>query len=85
MESVIRGFEPDILDWQPNPERWSISMVIAHLAESEVSCFRLRLRRIASEDCPLLEPYDQLAQFRGGPVPAAGDSLRLWAQNVEKH
>lgn len=80
MEAVIAGFEREILDWQPNPERWSVSMVIAHLAESEVDCFRLRLMRIALEECPVLEPYDQLEQFRNATVSDAGESLRRWAQ-----
>jgi hypothetical protein len=51
-------------DWQPARERWSISMVLAHLADVEVNGFVSRLRAIASEEYPLLPAYDQLALFR---------------------
>ena len=52
------------LDWQPSRERWSISMVLAHLAEVEVKGFVSRFRTIADEENPLLPAYDQLALFR---------------------
>lgn len=54
------------LEWQPRPDRWSISMVIAHLAEVEEKGFVSRFRTIAAEESPYLPAYDQLALFRGG-------------------
>ncbi len=38
------------LDWQPSRERWSISMVLAHLADVEVKGFVGRFRAIATEE-----------------------------------
>ncbi len=52
------------LDWQPARERWSISMVLAHLADVEVKGFVSRFRAIAAEENPVLPAYDQLALFR---------------------
>ncbi len=54
------------LHWQPSPDRWSIDMVLAHLADVEVTGFVSRFRAIASEENPLLPAYDQLALFRTG-------------------
>jgi hypothetical protein len=52
------------LDWRPSSERWSIGMVLAHLADVEVSGFRSRFRAMLREDRPLLPGYDQWALFR---------------------
>lgn len=56
----------DDLDWQPSPDRWSISMVLAHLADVEVKGFMSRFAAIANEDNPLMPAYDQLALFHAG-------------------
>jgi hypothetical protein len=52
------------LDWHPSRERWSINMVLAHLADVEVKGFVSRFRAIAGEENPLLPAYNQLALFR---------------------
>jgi len=54
------------LDWRPSAERWSISMVVAHLAEVEIQGFRNRFRAMLDADQPPLPAYDQLALFRPG-------------------
>ncbi len=59
LRDIAGLFDPEILQWRPSPQRWSCAMVVAHLAESEVNCFRPRLMRTALQDSPLLEPYDQ--------------------------
>ncbi len=59
LREITACFDDDTLQWKPAPERWSCAQVLAHLAESEVTCFRTRLLRAAREDCPVLEPYDQ--------------------------
>ncbi len=60
----LRGAPQEVLDWQPAPDRFSIGMVLAHLAEVELETVVNRLRLIASEDNPVLPPYDQEAQLR---------------------
>jgi DinB superfamily len=52
------------LDWRPSAERWSIAMVLAHLADVEVAGFRSRFEAMLGQDQPLLPSYDQLALFR---------------------
>ncbi len=74
IRGIVRCFGDDTLQWRPSLERWSAAMVITHLAESEVVCFRTRLHRAATEDAPVLEPYDQWAYLRDQseyPVTAA--------------
>ena len=85
VETMIEGFEADTLEWRPSPQRWSVTMVIAHLAESEVNCFRLRLRRTAVEQKPILEAYDQWAQFREQPLLSASEALQTWRRNEKRH
>jgi len=54
------------LDWRPSAERWSIGMVLAHLAHVEVSGFRSRFEAMLGWDRPLLPGYDQWALFLFG-------------------
>ena len=45
---LLANATPEDMDWQPAPDRWSISMVLAHLADVElkgfVNCFRAMVR-----------------------------------------
>jgi hypothetical protein len=66
LRSLLANATADDLDWQPSPDRWSISMVLAHLAEVELNGFVSRFRAIAEQDNPSLPVYDQLALFRSG-------------------
>lgn len=52
------------LAWRPSSERWSIAMVLAHLAEVEIKGFRSRFTAMLGADRPLLPSYDQWALFR---------------------
>jgi hypothetical protein len=42
------------LDWRPSADRWSISMVLAHLADVEINGFYSRLKAMLGEEQPLL-------------------------------
>ena len=64
LRSLLASATPEDLDWQPAPDRWSISMVLAHLADVELKGFVSRFRAIAEQDNPFLHSYDQLDQFR---------------------
>jgi len=63
LRNLLRGADREDLDWQPSPERWSITMVLAHLADVEVETVFNRIRRVAAEDHPVLPAYDQEALF----------------------
>jgi hypothetical protein len=64
LRSLLASAAPDDMDWQPSPDRWSINMVLAHLASVELKGFVSRFRAIAEQDNPFLPSYDQLDQFR---------------------
>ena len=64
LRSLLANATTEDLDWQPSPDRWSISMVLAHLASVEMKGFVNRFRAIVEQDNPFLPAYDQLEQFR---------------------
>jgi len=66
IRNLLRGTAKEDLDWQPSPDRWSISMVLAHLADVEVHTVHNRIRLVATEDNPVLPAYDQGALFPQG-------------------
>jgi hypothetical protein len=66
LRTLLAPVTPEQMAWQPNTERWSINMVLAHLHHVEIHCFRSRFRAMVDEDSPLLPSYDQLALFGSG-------------------
>lgn len=66
LRSLVANATPEDLNWQPAPDRWSISMVFAQLADVERKGFVGRFRAIAEHDNPHLSVYDQLELFRSG-------------------
>jgi hypothetical protein len=56
--AALRGIGPDELDWRPAPGEWSAREVVHHLADSETVA-GIRLRRLLTEDKPLIQGYDQ--------------------------
>jgi len=61
---LLRGLTPSELIWQPSKDRWSIRMVLAHLADVEINGFRQRFQAISRYDDPFLPSYDPEALFR---------------------
>jgi DinB family protein len=66
IEKLVSLASDDQLAWKPAMDRWSISEVLAHLADVEVVAFRERIRMMAEQDTPNLEGYDQNAQYAAG-------------------
>jgi hypothetical protein len=66
IEKLVSLASEDQLQWKPAMDRWSISEVLAHLADAEVAGFRERIRMMMEQDNPRLEPYDQDAQYAAG-------------------
>jgi hypothetical protein len=66
LRAILANATAENLQWQPRSDRWSISMVLAHLAEVEERAFASRFHAIAEQDNPVLPAYDQLALFRSG-------------------
>jgi hypothetical protein len=66
LRNLLRPATREQLDWRPSMERWSITMVLAHLADVEVGGFRSRFEAMVNHDRPSLSRYDQLALFQPG-------------------
>ncbi len=56
LETMLGGIAPDVLRWKPAPNRWSISEVLSHFADSE-DILSERVRRFVLEDTPHLKEY----------------------------
>jgi hypothetical protein len=68
LRNCLAHASTDDLDWRPSPDRWSISMVLAHLADVEVKGFVSRFRAMSEQDGAFLPAYDQLTYFQSGPI-----------------
>jgi hypothetical protein len=66
LRSLLGSATEEDLNWQPAPDRWSITMVLAHLHDMEGAGFRSRFQAILESDKPFLPSYDQLGLFRNG-------------------
>lgn len=66
LEKVVSLASEEQLQWKPSMERWSISEVLAHMADVEVAGFRERIERMVQTDMPKLDAYDQEAQYKAG-------------------
>ena len=55
---ALAGFPPDKLSAHPIAGKWSAAEIVHHLGDSETTS-GLRLRRLLSEDHPLIQGYDQ--------------------------
>ena len=56
LELLVHDVSPEVLQWKPTPERWSIQEVLAHLAVIE-QIYSKRVRRIVMEEDPVLIKY----------------------------
>ena len=58
LKKLIRGLTPKQLRWKPEPGKWSIAEIVAHLADSEI-VGSWRLRQIVGANGTTIQPYDQ--------------------------
>ncbi len=65
LEKLLLSASEETLHWKPSAERWSVSEVLAHLAETELM-FRERTRKMLEEESPELPAYDQNAAYAAG-------------------
>lgn len=57
-DALLEGLTAEEADRRPDPKRFTIREIMAHLADWE-PIYQERMRRICEEDCPLLEGYDE--------------------------
>lgn len=58
VEALIAGLSDDQLTTRPLPKEWSVAQNVHHLFDSHANSY-IRCKLIASEENPLLKPYDQ--------------------------
>lgn len=59
-EALVASLDADALRRRPSPGEWAAVEVVAHLADTEERALG-RVRRMVTEDAPVLEPFDQAA------------------------
>jgi hypothetical protein len=58
LSKLTRGLTPKQLRYQPEPGKWSIAEIVAHLADVEIVA-SWRLRSIIGSDGITIQPFDQ--------------------------
>lgn len=66
IEKIVWAASEEQMQWKPAMDRWSISEVLAHLADAEVNAFRERVRLMMEKNNPPIEGYDQNAAYTAG-------------------
>jgi hypothetical protein len=66
LRALMEGLTDEDTRWKPAPDRFSIAEVLEHLSHTEGHYFRDHAERIAGEENPAFEPYDQEALFAAG-------------------
>jgi len=56
LEVLLRDVPPEVLDWKPAPERWSISEVMSHMLVIE-HLYGERAKRIVVDEKPVMIKY----------------------------
>jgi DinB family protein len=58
LKKSIQGLTPTQLKWRPQPGKWSIAEIIAHLADTEIVA-SWRMRSVIGENGITIQPFDQ--------------------------
>lgn len=58
LKKLTAGLSPARLKWRPEPTRWSIAEIIAHLADAEI-VVSWRMRSVIGENGISIQPFDQ--------------------------
>lgn len=86
LEKLVHLVSEEDLVWKPEPDRWSISEVVAHLADVEVAGFRDRVQQMVERDDAFLAEYDQEAQYAAGKYSAgkANEHLKKFCHERDR-
>lgn len=79
LAKLVDGASREQLGRRPSADKWSISEVLAHLAEAEVSCF-WRYRQMIEHNGSSIIPFDQDLWYKLGDYASRDphDSLQLF-------
>lgn len=75
MVDVLRGIQPEELDWRPAPDEWSAREIVHHVADADTMA-TARIIRILTEDDPPIPAYDEQVlardlRYRERPIEPA--------------
>jgi hypothetical protein len=79
LAKLVAGASREQLAKRPAPDKWSVSEVLVHLAEAEVSCF-WRYRQMIEHNGSTIIPFDQDLWYKLGDYSSrdAQESLQLF-------
>jgi len=85
LKKMTRGLTPRQLKWQPEPGKWSIAEILAHLADAEIVA-SWRMRSIVGSDGITVQPFDQdvwasIFQYGNRDVQRSLDVFRVLREN----
>jgi uncharacterized damage-inducible protein DinB len=63
IHALVDSLSPAQVDRSPEPGKWSIREIVAHLADCEI-VFSVRLRQTLAEEHHIIQPFDQDAWAR---------------------
>ncbi len=85
LQKAISGLTPAQLKWRPEPTKWSIAEIIAHLADAEIVA-SWRMRSVIGENGITIQPFDQDAwasafQYRNRDASRSLEVFRVLREN----
>jgi hypothetical protein len=86
IEKIVWACTEEQMQWKPAMDRWSISEVLAHLADAEVVAFRERVRLMMEKNNPPIEGYDQNAAYAAGKYSSqkGREALKLFCHERDR-
>ena len=85
LKKAIHGLTPTQLKWRPDPAKWSIAEILAHLADTEIVA-SWRMRSVIGENGITIQPFDQDAwasvfEYRDRDPKRSLELFRLLREN----
>jgi len=85
LRKAISGFTSKQLKWRPEPAKWSIAEIIAHLADAEIVA-SWRMRSVIGENGVTIQPFDQDAwasafKYQGRDAKKSLEVFRVLREN----
>ena len=85
LKKAIQGLRPAQLKWRPEPAKWSIAEIIAHLADAEIVA-SWRMRSVIGENGITIQPFDQDAwasvfEYRDRDAKKSLETFRVLREN----
>lgn len=85
LKKSIQGLTLKELKWRPEPAKWSIAEIIAHLADTEIVA-GWRMRSVIGENGITIQPFDQDAwasafDYRGRDTKRSLEVFRVLREN----